>query len=162
MQKTAFSQAHPELWKLIKFSVAGGLATGIELAVYYLLQALFRAWNTEPFRIWLFEYQGIGYLWAFLISTTIGYAIAFFLNRKVTFRADANPALSIFLYVIMVLFTICATAWMGTALLNFCIQRDMRQLGEIMAKPLVAAVTIVWTYPINRFVIHRRKKPSAL
>ena len=108
----------------------------------------------------LMFYRPIGYMWAFLISTTIGYAIAFILNRKATFKADANPALSIFLYVLMVIFTIFATTWMGTALLNFFIDHGWRSAGEILAKPIVATVATVWTYPTNRFIIHRKKKTT--
>ena len=55
-------------------------------------------------------------MWAFIVSTSIGYAIAFVLNRKVTFKADANPTLSIILYILMVLFTICATTLIGNGL----------------------------------------------
>jgi len=149
-----------ELLKFVKFAVAGSLATIIELIIYYILQGwVFTSMNTQPVSFWLFEYEGLGYMWAFLISTTIGYAIAFVLNRKITFKADANPLVSGVLYVLMVLVTIALTTWMGTAIMDWCIARDMRGIGEIWAKPLVATVAVLWTYPINRFVIHRKKKP---
>lgn len=35
------------------------------------------------------------------------------LNRKITFKADANPAVSMALYAVMVLFTIFANGWIG-------------------------------------------------
>lgn len=153
---------HAELWKFAKFIIVGGLSTVIELVVYYILQGIvFRDYHTTPFHIWIFQYEGIGYFWSFLISTAVGYTLAFIFNRKVTFHADANPALSIFLYVLMVLLTICATTWMGTALLDFCIVHDQRTLGEIIAKPLVAVAAVLWTYPINRFLIHRRHKTDS-
>lgn len=154
-----FVAKHTELWKFVKFAVAGGLSTLIELVIYYILQwVVFRSLNTAPIHFWIFNYEGLGYMWSFLISTTIGYAIAFVLNRKVTFHSDANPALSIFLYVVMVLFTICVTTWMGAAILDFCIAHNIRGVGEVLAKPFVATIATVWTYPINRFIIHRKKK----
>ncbi|MCC8023425.1 MAG: GtrA family protein [Clostridiales bacterium] len=157
-----FSQAHPELVKFVKFSLAGGLATVVEFIVYYILQGIvFKSLNTEPVSFWIFEYEGLGYLWAFLISTTIGYAIAFVLNRKVTFHADANPGLSIFLYFVMVVITIILTTLIGMWIMNLCIENDMRTLGEVIAKPIAAGVAFVWTYPTNRFIIHRKKKPEA-
>lgn len=160
-KENGFTQKHGELWKFIKFSIAGGLSTIVELIIYYVLQGVvFKDLNTEPFKFLIFEYQGIGYMWAFLISTTIGYLIAFVLNRKVTFQADANPVMSMFLYVLMVIFTIFATTWMGTALLDVFISHDLRSVGEIVVKPLVAMVATVWTYPTNRFIIHRKKKET--
>lgn len=38
------------------------------------------------------EYKG--YMYSYFISTVVGYAIAFVMNRKITFKADANPLLS--------------------------------------------------------------------
>lgn len=154
-----FFARHTELYKFIKFSVMGGLATIIELVVYYLLQGYaFRSINTSPVQIWIFSYEGRGYMWAFLISTTIGYAIAFVLNRKLTFQADANPAISILLYIIMVLFTIAATTWLGTAIMSWSVANGYQRAGEIIAKPIVASLAVLWTYPLNRFVIHRKKR----
>ncbi|MBQ7595242.1 MAG: GtrA family protein, partial [Clostridia bacterium] len=98
--------------------------------------------------------------YSYVISTTVGYVIAFILNRKTTFKADSNVALSTFLYVLMVIFTIFATAWLGTQLQIFMAAHDMKELGEVIAKPIVAAVATAWTYPLNRFVIHRHKKET--
>ena len=162
-EKETFRVRHQELWKLIKFLFAGFFSTVIEWGVYYLLQNVaFASLNTQPFRIWIFEYEGIGYLWSFLISTAIGYAIAFVLNRKITFRSNANPVRSVVLYVLMVVFTILVTTWLGTAILNLCIQNNLRGWGEALAKPLVSLLAFVWTYPINRFLIHpsRRATPE--
>ena len=60
----------------------------------------------------------------------------------------------------MVIFTIIATAWIGTKFQNFMVAHDMKGLGDVIAKPLVAALATAWTYPLNRFVIHRHKKPA--
>ncbi len=99
-------------------------------------------------------------MWAFIVSTSIGYAIAFVLNRKVTFQADANPTLSIILYILMVLFTICATTLIGNAVITFFTQRGMATFGDIIGKPFAALLATVWTYPCNRFLIHRKKKAN--
>lgn len=154
-----FAAKHAELWKFIKFSVAGGLSTIIELIIHYILQGwVFQPLNDGPFQFWIFPFEGMGYMWAFIVSTSIGYAIAFVLNRKVTFQADANPALSIFLYVLMVLFTICATTLIGNAVITFFTRHGMATFGDIIGKPFAALLATAWTYPCNRFVIHRRKK----
>lgn len=86
----------------------------VELAVHMLLlNTAFAVLTAEPVTAHFFNLIGItskGYLYTYMISTTVGYTIAFILNRKITFKADANPAVSMALYAVMVLFTILRTA----------------------------------------------------
>lgn len=168
-QKQKFTEKHAEIWKFIKFTLVGFSSTIVELGVFYLLQyVVFKSIAHAPMpdngffkflsSIGLAEGKGIFY--AYVISTTIGYIIAFILNRKTTFKADSNVVLSTVLYILMVIFTIIATAWIGTKFQNFMVAHDMKALGDVIAKPLVAALATAWTYPLNRFVIHRHKKPA--
>jgi len=162
-KKEGFFKKHEELFKFIKFSIVGTSSTIIELAVYYVLvYAVFKNFSTAPVKIWILEYDGLGFMWAFLISTAIGYAIAFILNRKVTFAANANPALSVIIYIIMVIFTIFATTWLGMEILRITTNAggSIANIGEIAAKPIVALLATAWTYPINRFLIHRKKSDN--
>lgn len=165
-----FTEKHAELWKFIKFTMVGLSSTIIELGVFYLLQyvvfknSLYAEMPDNAF----FNFikftglaEGMGLFYSYVISTTIGYIIAFILNRKTTFKADSNVALSTFLYVLMVIFTIFATAWLGTQLQLFMSAHGLEKLGSVIAKPIVAGVATVWTYPLNRFVIHRHKKEDA-
>lgn len=154
-----FFARHQEIWKFIKFTFASGFSTIVELIVFYILQGVvFRSLNTQPLDFWIFHFDGVGYMWSYLISTTIGYALAFILNRKVTFKADANPALSTFLYILMVIFTICVTTVLGPWMTGLFIDHGMKTLGEVVTKPIMALLPTIWTYPLNRFVIHRKKK----
>lgn len=152
-----------ELWKFVKFLMVGGGSSAIELVVHMVLLAtVFKTLNTVPVTNNVLNFLGIdykGYLYAYLISTTIGYAIAFVMNRKVTFKADANPTLSIILYIIMVIFTIFINTWIGSALSTIAVQKNWGSLGDIIIKILVMIIPTLWTYPLNRFVIHRHKKP---
>ena len=150
-----------EVIKIVKFAFMGAFSTVIELVVFYVLQGIvFANMLTEPIYFLTFSFAGAGYLWSYLISTTVGYAIAFVLNRKYTFKADANPAFSIAVYIIMVIFTIIATSSLGLWITGLFIGVGRRELGEAITKPLVAVLAMLWTYPINRFVIHRKKKQS--
>ena len=54
-----------------------------------------------------------GVILVYMISTAIGYAIAFVMNRKISFKADSNVVLSVTLYIIMVLCTIFANELIG-------------------------------------------------
>ena len=159
-----FTEKHAELWKFIKFSLVGASSTLGEMGVFYLLQyVVFKSILHDPLPenavLDLLKLtQGKGYLYAYIISTTIGYAIAFVLNRKTTFKADSNVALSTTLYVLMVVFTIFATAYLGTQFQLIMANHGYQALGDAIGKPLAAGIATVWTYPLNRFVIHRHKK----
>ena len=159
-----FTEKHAELWKFIKFSLVGASSTLVEMGVFYLLQyVVFKSILHDPLPenavLNLLKLtQGKGYLYAYIISTTIGYAIAFVLNRKTTFKADSNVALSTTLYVLMVVFTIFATAYLGTQFQLIMANHGYQALGDAIGKPLAAGIATVWTYPLNRLVIHRHKK----
>jgi len=158
----AFVQARPETWKMIKFTFMGLFGGVTEMGSYYLMVfVLFANTLPAPFAWWIFKYDKATDFWAMWISAAMGYAVGFILNRKHTFHADSNPALSIFLYVIMVVITVIGSAWLGGILTSWFNARDMAELGGIAAKPLAALVAAIWTYPVNRFVIHRKKKEPA-
>lgn len=155
-----------ELWKFAKFLIVGGGSSAVELVVHMvLLNTVFAALNLVPITNSALNFIGIdykGYLYAYLISTTVGYTIAFIANRKVTFKADANPTFSIVVYVIMVIATIFINSWLGSALTSFVITKGWDgALADILIKVIVMIIPTLWTYPLNRFVIHRKKKPEA-
>ncbi|MCL2512485.1 MAG: hypothetical protein FWF08_01170 [Oscillospiraceae bacterium] len=158
-----------EIWKFVKFAIMAVASGVVEFTSYYILAFIvFKEMLTGEYKFLFLEYDGRGYAYAFFISTTVGYAIGFILNRKITFAANANPVMSVVIYAIMTVFTIFAAAWMGIAFTQFLNDNNPAffaehgwKLGDIIAKPLSAIIPVVWTYPLNRFVIHRKKKESA-
>jgi len=164
--KKKFTEKHAELWKFIKFTFAGSSSSLVELGVYMLLTSIvFKSLIKVAFVNPLFNYIGIdskGYLYSYLISITVGYAIAFVINRKVTFHADSNPTVSVVLYIIMVIFTIFAGSWLGTVMSSFSLTLIDKGWSEAavnaVCKIIQMAVPTLWTYPLNRFVIHRKRK----
>lgn len=160
-----WTEKHAEIWKFIKFMIAGGSSSVIELIVHMaLLNTVFEAMTAQEITNPTLNMIGInsqGYLYTYLISTTVGYAIAFILNRKVTFKADANPALSMALYFIMVVFTIFANGWIGSLMQTFAANHDLTgNLWDLIFKVIGMAIPTLWTYPCNRFIIHRKKKQA--
>lgn len=159
----SFTEKHAEIWKFIKFSIAGGGSSAVELVVHMvLLNTAFKALTAEPITSSALNMIGIeskGYLYTYLISTTVGYAIAFILNRKITFKADSNPALSMLLYFIMVVFTIFANGWIGSAMTTFAQAHSLTgNFWDLIIKVIGMLIPTLWTYPCNRFIIHRKKK----
>lgn len=169
-----FTEKHDELWKFIKFTFAGVFSTLVELGVYYvLLYTVFKNIKGESISILglpALTWDAKGVFFSFVISTTVGYIIAFLINRKTTFASDSNVVVSAILYVIMVIGTILATAMIGAKFKDFTLakaaadgisevaQARWISIGDNLGKPLAAALATAWTYPINRFVIHRHRK----
>lgn len=161
-----FTEKHSEIWKFIKFSFTGASTSVLELAVFMFLQyVVFKSLNEVPVQnspvldFLKIEYKG--YLYSYAISAVIGYAAAYIMNRKLTFRADANPVLSTIIYAAMVICTIAFNTWFGAFLGTQIKNRGLdNAFIEMLTKLVVMTVPTIWTYPLNRFVIHRKKRPA--
>ena len=162
----AFIEKHSEIWKFIKFTFTGASTSILEMAVYAALQyGVFRSLQGVPMENSpVLEFLGIeykGYLYSYLISAIIGYAAAFLMNRKLTFKADANPLVSSILYAIMVICTITFNTWFGAFLGTIVTNNGWSNFWvDMLLKLVVMTLPTVWTYPLSRFVIHRKKKDS--
>lgn len=163
-----FFAKHSELLKFILFNIAGALSSAVELVIHFVLEKWVFASLMGVAIGGIFAKLGYGdkgSMLSYLISTTIGYAIAFVLNRKVSFKADSNVALSVFLYILMVIFTIFMNSFVIGQLLDQWItvpltNKGMENLGILVSKMIAMAVPVIWTYPCNRFIIHRKKKET--
>lgn len=154
-KKNAFvkwTEKHAEIWKFIKFTGAGMLSNVPEYATQMILVYL------------VFKCAGDasapGTQISYYCSTFVGYAVAYILNRKITFHADANPILSTVLYVLMVIFTIWAKGIIGPWLSQIANSFLPVAIAPTVATLLGMAIPTLWTYPCNRFIIHRKKKET--
>lgn len=158
-----FIEKHGEIWKFIKWALFTGVgASGIELLVHMLLlNFVFASLHEVPITNAILTYIKVtdaGYMYAYLISSTVGYAIAFILNRKITFKANSNAAVSIALAVILMVFNIFASTWIGSVLSNVSVAHHWGSMGDAIIKIVTMAIPSIWIYPANRFIIHRKKK----
>lgn len=159
-----FIQKHAEIWKFIKFTFTGASTSVLELGVFMFLQyVVFKSLNQTPVTDNpILDFLGIeykGYMYSYCISAIIGYAAAYIMNRKLTFKADANPILSTIIYIVMVAFTIAFNTWFGAFLGTWVKNNGWDNVFvEMVMKVVVMTVPTFWTYPLNRFVIHRKKK----
>ncbi len=160
-----FFKDHGEIWKFIKFSFTGISTSVLEVALYaLLLYGVFSSFKTEPVRDSAFlsllgiEYKS--YLYSYFISTTIGYIAAFIMNRKLTFHSNVNVLTSDIMYAAMVLFTIMFNTWFGSYLGTVVTNKGWDNFWvDIGLKILVMLLPTLWTYPLSRFVVFRKKKP---
>lgn len=161
-----FIDKHKEIWKFVKFSFTGASTSVLELGVFMFLQYIvFKSLNEVPVTDNpVLSFLGIeykGYLYSYAVSASIGYAAAYIMNRKLTFKADANPALSTIIYAIMVVCTIAFNTWFGSFLGTVIKNNGWNNVFvEMLTKIVVMTVPTIWTYPLNRFVIHRKKKSA--
>ena len=159
-----FVNKHAEIWKFIKFTFTGASTSVLELAVFWVLQyVVFKSLNEVPVTDnAVLSFLGIeykGYMYSYFISAVIGYAAAYIMNRKLTFKADANPILSTVLYAIMVICTITFNTWFGSFLGTLIKNSGHDSVFIVLlTKLIVMTVPTLWTYPLTRFVIHRKKK----
>ena len=161
---TAFINKHEEIWKFIKFSFTGASTSVLELGIFMFLQYIvFKSLNevrvTDNAILAFLGIEYKGYLYSYAISAIIGYVAAYVMNRKLTFKADANPVLSTVIYSIMVIFTITFNTWFG-AFLGTIVKNNGwdNVIVEMITKAIIMTVPTLWTYPMNRFVIHKKRK----
>jgi len=103
-------------------------------------------------------------VYAFVLSTCIGQAIGFVLNRKVAFKANNNVVRATLFTLLLVVFSIVASGFIGPWMVWLVsrIPSMPHALVQVFGKVLTMTVAIVWIYPANRFLIHRVvKKGSA-
>lgn len=159
-----FKQKHGELWKFIKFNITVLVTSGLDILTYlFCIYVAFKSLNTSPLpESAVLSFFGIryrGYLFSYLISTSAGYIAAYLINRRITFRSDINPAYSSSLYFILAVFNIIVSTCIGGVFGSFMRARQLSNpLTEVISKFIIINIPTVWTYPIERYFIHRVKK----
>lgn len=164
-----FSSKHPELWKFIKFNITVIITSALDIASYLiLLYYVFYPLNTialeENALLALLGIKYKGYLYSYLISTTIGYVAAYIINRKITFHSDINVAYSSVMYFILAVFNILVSSYIGGVFGSFIVSRGISSpIVEIISKFIIINIPTLWTYPLERYVIQINKtKKSSL
>jgi putative flippase GtrA len=160
---------HPELWKIVKWMAVGFISNVPELGVYMLCLYGFR--NVTNLSIFGFmekivpendKYGLAAVVYAYMISTVVGYAIACVLNRRATFHADSNIALSTFLYVLMVCLIIYVNGITGPMISNLVGRLPFPAgVTEAASQFICMMAAGGWSYPINRYVVHRQREVKA-
>lgn len=162
-QIKVFASAHGEFWKFIKFNISVLVTSALDICVYLLLlYFVFAHLNSNPLpSSELLSFLGIryeGYLYSYLISTTVGYVAAYLINRKITFHSDVNPAYSTFLYVLLAVFNILFSSWFGGIAGSFMAAKSLSNPAtEIISKFIIINIPTLWTYPIERYIIQIKR-----
>lgn len=164
-EKKTFTQRYKELWKFIKFAFTGASTSILQLAVHYLcFYVIFKNTVNVPvenaFLQWL-KIDYLGVLYTYIVENIVGYTAAFIMNRKLTFKSNSNAALSAFLYILMVMFTIVVNTWTGSFMASWAINSGHNNaIVQGIISIISMTIPTIWTYPLSRFVIFRQKKPK--
>jgi len=170
---TKFALGHPELWKFIKALLVGMISALPEVVSYMLLCSLFTKLTVTYLPDFFFfdliirnmdasQYLPAVQVYAFLISTAVGQTVGFILARRVAFHANSNVALSTFLKIIIVLFTIGMGGIIGPGMVTLVARiphiKEFPNLVQIISKLATMTLSSAWVYPSDRFIVHRVKK----
>ncbi len=153
----------PELWKFLKFNISVIVTSVLDVVTYLvLIYTVFKSQcNAQLPDSALLSLLGIkyrGYLYAYIISTSVGYIAAYIINRKITFRSNVNPLYSSVLYFILALVNILVSSWIGGIFGSVMASRGINTpLMQIVSKFIIINIPTLWTYPLERYVIQIRK-----
>ena len=153
-----------ELWKFLKFNICVIVTSALDILSYmFLLYVVFKNQNNTPLPdSALLSLLGIkykGYLYSYLISTSIGYIAAYLINRKITFKSNINPLYSSVLYAALAIFNILVSSYLGGIFGTFITAHNMSSpIVEIISKFIIINIPTIWTYPLERYIIQINKK----
>lgn len=153
----------PELWKFIKFNISVIVTSVLDVVTYLvLIYTVFKSQCSvqlpDSALLSLLGIKYRGYLYAYIISTSVGYIAAYIINRKITFESNVNPLYSSVLYFILALVNILVSSWIGGIFGSVMVSRGINTpLMQIASKFIIINIPTLWTYPLERYVIQIRK-----
>lgn len=152
------------MWKFLKFNICVVVTSVLVIISYmFLLYVVFKGQCNTPLpESALLSLLGIrykGYLYSYLISTSIGYIAAYLINRKVTFKSNINPLYSSVLYAALAIFNILVSSYLGGVFGTYIASHGMSSPTiEMVSKFLIINIPTIWTYPLERYIIQINKK----
>ena len=159
----AFRTKHAGLYQFISYALLGLVASAVEVCVFALLNYwVLRAWKEVDFHWWILNYNaqtggGLGGFLAGVLSYLVGQIVNFFIQRKATFRANNNPVGSAAMYLVFICLLWFFQVYMIGLLMRVFEPVMGAGLGDILADLLSMTMGFTISFPINKFVIMRRR-----
>lgn len=165
------------LWQLLKFAVAGGLATIVQLTTVNL----FNIWmnghfgTVNGFLSHIFSEQTMGfgnnnwgYVLPFLFSNLLAQIVGYIINRKTTFKSKTNLGASFTAYIIIILVLILFNTWLQGVLTGaiqvWCATQTtsfastLNKLAVTIASMTIGFEQFIILFPLEKYVLLREKK----
>ncbi len=153
------------LWQFILFTLLSLVTTVVDLGTFSLFNyAIFLRFKTTAFSWWVFDYSVLnGGLCAFLsfaLSFAISQTFNFIIQRKATFKATNNILFSALMYAVMVLSVLFFQLWFPTLVREGIVRFAGETWGDVIVKMMNMTISFAIQFPVNKWVIMRRKKPT--
>ncbi len=165
-----FIDNHREIWTFVKFALAAASSSVVQMLVYYLLYKFAftsyagKAVDNPVLKLLGFD-DAMDAALAGLISVAVGYAVAYIINRKVTFNSSSNIVRSVIIYILMVLVTMVVTTWISAKMTVLmmgwpsCVaDGSLKSIPTLIVSLVGMLVPTAYTYPLQRFVINPPRK----
>ncbi len=159
-----FKAEHETLSQMILFTLWGGVATLVDLAVFSLLNFwLLKPLKTQSFVWWILDYNSAtgGGLGGF-IATAAAYICAqtanFFVQRRKTFAANNNVGASGAMFFVMITVLFFMQIWLGGIFMKAFAPVFGQALGDVLSRAADNTVSWLIQFPLNKFVIMRKNK----
>jgi putative flippase GtrA len=165
--KRNFSKKNQTLWEFIKFTMMSLVTTIVDMGVFALLNYwLFVGYKDTSFNWWLFNYRvengGLTAFLSLLVSFAISQTVNFILQRKVTFGATNNKVYSAIMYAIMVIAVYFFILWLPTLFIEPLYAAIGENWGGIITKMVSMNISFLIQFPMNKWVIMKKKKTEAV
>ena len=159
------SAGKKSLWEFFKFVLVSILATVIQfttLNIMYLMPFVRHLFNT-PFDWFVFHYtvaaKGAGFFIAFNVANVFTQIVAYFINRKATFKSSANIAKTLSVFMVFTVCLICFSAWLSPHIQAWLLSKNYSNRGAANLSTAVCCVTqFLISYPFNKLLFRKRKK----
>jgi len=159
-----FFAKKPAAWEFAKYTFFSVTAGWLELLIFVVLNYILPRQGVNKSVEWfIFVYPtaagGMGALIAFIASSVIGQALKFLTNFTQTFKSTNNMLLSAIGFAVMAIIIIVGLNFYVGGLLNteLCKVIDNADVAGLIAKTIVQVAGFLLIYPVNKFVLMRKK-----
>jgi putative flippase GtrA len=118
------------------YVVMGGTATGVDWLSFYFLNVI----------------GGLSYLWAVVLSFSLGAVINYLLNKFITFKDQTRQIIA----QIGVYCFICALSLLGSIFLMYVLVEWIR-LWSMMARVVTSGIMLVLNFLVHKFITYNQQ-----
>jgi len=157
-----WKESHAGLWQFLLFMLMSGITTLVDLGTFALFNFwLLKPYSATPFFWGPFRYSvgsgGLTAFGAFAVSFAVSQTFNFFLQRKTTFKANNNAAISAVFYAIMVVGVYFMQLFLPTLLRAPLAILIGTTLADLAMKLINMTVSMLIQFPLNKYVIMRKR-----
>lgn len=121
------------IMQFLKYGTTGGLAFLLEYSSFYVLDSILKIW----------------YVWSNSIAMILGFMVSFILNRRWSFKSNANPTRQLLMYSILFVINL------GISNLLMLVFIEQLNIRSMVSKIITICILICWNFIIYKKVIFK-------